>query len=54
VDIDPQRIAPMPAMASMLSPSLFRGLIGKEGRVIILVSEDGLGGMAEVASFSEG
>jgi len=54
VDIDPQRIAPMPAMASMLSPALFRGLVGKEDRVIILVSEDGLGDMTEVARFSDG
>ncbi len=53
VDIDPQRIAPMPAMASMLNPALFRGLVSKDGGVIILVSEDGLGGMTEVARFSE-
>jgi len=53
VEIDPQRITPMPAQASMLSPALFRGLVGKEDRVIILVSEDGLGDMAEVARFSD-
>ena len=54
VDVDPQHIAPMPVLASMLSPALFRGLVGKEDRVIILVSEDGLGEMAEVARFSDG
>jgi purine-binding chemotaxis protein CheW len=54
VDVDPQRIAPMPALASMLSPALFRGLVGKEDRVIILLSEDGLGDMTEVAHFSDG
>jgi purine-binding chemotaxis protein CheW len=53
VDIDPQRIAPMPAMASMLSPALFRGLVDRDDRVIILLSGDGLGDMAEVAHFSD-
>ena len=53
VDVDPQHIAPMPALASLLNPALFRGLLGKEGRVIILVSEDGLGEMEEVARFSD-
>jgi hypothetical protein len=38
----------------MLSPALFRGLVGKDDRVIILVSEDGLGDMTEVARFSDG
>jgi len=54
VDIDPQRIAPMPALATVLSPALFRGLVGKDDRVVILVSEDGLGDMSEVANFSDG
>jgi purine-binding chemotaxis protein CheW len=52
VDIDPHQIAAMPAMASMLSPALFRGLVGKDERVVILVSEEGLGVMPEVARFS--
>jgi len=52
VEVDPQRIAPMPAQASVLSPGLFRGLVGREDRVIILVNEDGLGSMAEVTRFS--
>jgi purine-binding chemotaxis protein CheW len=54
VEVDPQRIAPMPSWASTLSPELFRGLVGKDDRVIILVNEDGLGAMAEVSQFSEG
>lgn len=53
VDVDPQRIAPMPALATVLSPALFRGLVGKDDRVIILVSEDGLGDMTEVVNFSD-
>jgi chemotaxis signal transduction protein len=53
-DINPQRVAPMPAQASLLSPALFRGLFSRESQVFILVSEDGLGGMAEVARFAEG
>jgi chemotaxis signal transduction protein len=52
-DINPQRVAPMPVQASLLSPALFRGLFSRENQVFILVSEDGLGGMAEVARFAE-
>lgn len=54
VDIDSQRIAPMPALASVLNPAIFRGLVGKDDRVVILVSEDGLGGLTEVARFADG
>jgi chemotaxis signal transduction protein len=53
-DVNPQRVAPMPAQASLLSPALFRGLFSRGSQVFILVSEDGLGGMAEVARFAEG
>ena len=54
VEVDPQRVAPLPAQASMLSPAVFRGLVGREDRVILLISEDGLAGMDEVARFSDG
>ena len=53
VEVDPRRIAPMPAQASVLSREFFRGLVSREDRVIILVNEDGLGSMAEVVRFSE-
>ncbi len=52
VEVEPQCIAPMPRQATVLNPGLFRGLVGREGRVIILVNEDGLGSMAEVTRFS--
>jgi purine-binding chemotaxis protein CheW len=52
VEIDPQRIAPMPAQASVLSPGLFRGLVERDDRVIILVDPDGFGGLPEVSQFS--
>jgi chemotaxis signal transduction protein len=53
VDVNPQRVAAMPRQASLLSPELFRGLFSREGQVFILLSEDGLAGMAEVAQFTE-
>jgi purine-binding chemotaxis protein CheW len=53
VEVDPHRIAPMPSQASTLGPEFFRGLVGKDDRVIILVNEDGLGSMAEVSQFSQ-
>jgi chemotaxis signal transduction protein len=53
VDVDPQRIAPMPALASVLSTGLFRGLVSQNDRVIILIDEEGLGAMPEVTRFVE-
>jgi purine-binding chemotaxis protein CheW len=53
VEVEPRRIAPMPAQASVLSPGVFRGLVSRDDRVIILLNEEGLGSMAEVARFSE-
>lgn len=53
VDVNPQRVTAMPTQASLLSPGLFRGLFSRESQVVILLSEDGLGGMAEVGQFAE-
>jgi purine-binding chemotaxis protein CheW len=52
VEVAPKRIAPMPAQATELSPSLFRGLVGHGGGVVVLVDADGLGGLAEVRQFA--
>jgi chemotaxis signal transduction protein len=54
VDVDPQGIAPMPALASVLSSGLFRGLVSQDKRVIIVINEEGLGAMPEVTRFVEG
>ncbi len=54
VEADPQRIAPMPALASVLSSGLFRGLVSCDDRVIIVIDEEGLGAMPEVTRFVEG
>jgi purine-binding chemotaxis protein CheW len=54
VDVDPQGIAPMPALASVLSAGLFRGLVSRDGRVIIVIDEEGLSAMPEVTRFVEG
>jgi purine-binding chemotaxis protein CheW len=53
-EIDPQRIMPMPALASVLGAGLFRGLVSCDGRVIIVIDEAGLSAMPEVARFVEG
>jgi purine-binding chemotaxis protein CheW len=52
VEIDPQRIAPMPVQASALGPALFRGVVEREAQVIILVDADGLGNLPDVARFA--
>lgn len=52
VEVDPRRIVPMPKQASALAPGIFRGLVSRDDRVIILVDEEGLASMGEVAHFS--
>lgn len=52
--VDPTRIAPVPALATLLDPSFFRGLFGRGERVILLVNEDGLAGFEEVDQFYAG
>lgn len=51
VEVDPMRIGPMPALATLLPPACFRGLITRQDRIILLVNEDGLGGLDEVIQF---
>lgn len=50
-EVDPTRIGPLPALATLLDPSCFRGLFTRQDRIILLVNEDGLGGFDEVAQF---
>ncbi len=50
-DIDPRRIGALPAAATQLSPTFFRG-IGRAGdRLVMLLSGDGLAGMDDVVAF---
>jgi len=51
-EVDPAQIAPLPALATLLPPACFRGLFTRQDRIILLLSEDGLGGIDEVAQFS--
>lgn len=53
-EVDPARIARVPALATLLNPAFFRGVFGRENRVVLLVNGDGLGTLGEVASFYEG
>jgi purine-binding chemotaxis protein CheW len=50
-EVDPMRIAPVPAMATLLDPGFFRGLFRRQDRIVLLVNEDGLGRFAEVVRF---
>ncbi len=50
-EVDPARITPLPALASLLDPACFRGVFTRQDRIILLVNEDGLGGFDEVVHF---
>lgn len=50
-EVDPARIAAVPALATLLPSACFRGLFTRQGRIILLVSEDGLAGLDEVGQF---
>jgi chemotaxis signal transduction protein len=51
-EVDPVRVVPVPPLATQLNPKLFRGCFGRQGRAVLLVDEDGLGGLDEVTQFS--
>ena len=50
-EVDPARIGVLPALATLLDPSCFRGLFTRQSRIILLVNEDGLAGCDEVVQF---
>ena len=50
-EVDQAQIAPLPALATLLPPACFRGLFTRQDRIVLLLSEDGLGDMDEVAQF---
>jgi purine-binding chemotaxis protein CheW len=50
-EVDPTRIAPVPALATLLDPTCFRGLFTRQDRIILLMNEDGLGRFDEVVQF---
>jgi hypothetical protein len=50
-EVDPARVGPLPALATLLPPSCFRGLFARQDSIILLVNEDGLGGLDEVVQF---
>jgi purine-binding chemotaxis protein CheW len=50
-EVDPARIAPVPALATLLDATSFRGLYTRQDRIILLVNEDGLARLDEVAQF---
>lgn len=52
--VDPGRIGPLPAMATLLDPALFRGVVVRQDRLILLLSERGLAELDEVGAFYAG
>lgn len=50
-EVEPTRIAPVPALATLLDPTCFRGLYTRQDRVILLVNEEGLARLDEVVQF---
>jgi chemotaxis signal transduction protein len=50
-EVDPARLGTVPTSATLLPPACFRGLVTRQDRIILLVNEDGLAGLDEVAQF---
>ncbi|HSD50244.1 MAG TPA: chemotaxis protein CheW [Candidatus Methylomirabilis sp.] len=50
-EVDPARISPVPALATLLDATCFRGLYTRQDRVILLVNEEGLAQLDEVIQF---
>jgi purine-binding chemotaxis protein CheW len=53
-EVDPQRVSPLPAIATLLDPALFRGVVARQDRLVVLVSERGLAEFEEVGAFYAG
>jgi len=53
-EVNPGRIASVPALATLLNPAFFRGIFGQGDRVVLVLDGDGLGSMSEVLNFYGG
>jgi chemotaxis signal transduction protein len=53
-EANPARIAPVPALATLLNPAFFRGIFSQGDRVVLVLDGDGLGSMSEVVNFYGG
>jgi purine-binding chemotaxis protein CheW len=53
-DVDPARVGSLPSMATLLDLALFRGVVVRQDRVILLLSERGLTELDEVGAFYAG
>jgi len=51
-EVESACIGPLPALATLLDPSCFRGLFTRQGRIVLLINEDGLAGLDEVVQLS--
>jgi purine-binding chemotaxis protein CheW len=50
-EVEPSHLAPIPRLATLLDPAFFRGLFARQERIILVLNEDGLGGVDEVVQF---
>ncbi len=53
-EVDPQRICPLPAMATLLDPALFRGVVAHQDHLLVVLNERGLAEFEEVGAFHAG
>jgi len=54
IEVESAALAPVPALATLLRSEIFRGLFRRGERIILVVSEEGLGGLQEVGQFYGG
>lgn len=54
VEVAQGALARLPGLITLLSPSLFRGLFRREERIVLVLNEEGLGNLDEVAQFEKG
>jgi purine-binding chemotaxis protein CheW len=54
LEVETRRLAPVPRLATQLDPRIFRGVFARDGAAVLVVSEDGLGALDEVARFAGG
>lgn len=50
-EVDTSRLAPLPALATVLNPRFFRGLFTHQDHPALLISAEGLGELDQIAQF---
>ncbi len=53
-EVDKPQVGQLPALATLLPASCFRGVFARQGRIVVLVDENGLAGLDEVTQIRAG